>query len=289
MQTTDPMRIATAQHNAPRDPLDSVSMHRAGEDIRQLMSQAHDAGARLIHFCEGALCSPNKRLLSRDPFKVTDADWTRFDWAAQQAELSAIADHARSLRLWTLVGAVHRLTEPHRPHNSLYVIDDHGRVATRYDERMLSNTKVSYMYTPGTKPITFDVDGVRFGCALGMETQYPELFAEYERAGVHCAALSTMDNGATFAMQAQAHASVNSYWVSYATCTADSQAASSGIVEATGVWVARCAAIDDPSIAIADIGREHEGMARPWRRKARGDLYAGAAVNEDPRLNRNSF
>lgn len=170
MANTDPFRIATAQHDAPRDPRDSAALHRAGRDIRQLMSQAAVAGARLIHFCEGALCTPNKRILSSDPDRMAAADWIRFDWAAQQAELRAIAEHARSLRLWTVVGAVHRLTEPHRPHNSLYLIDDQGRVVTRYDERMLSNTKVSYLYTPGTSPITFDVDGVRFGCTLGMET-----------------------------------------------------------------------------------------------------------------------
>jgi len=26
--------------------------------------------------------------------------------------------------------------------------------------------------------VTFDVDGVRFGCLLGMEVHYPELFAD---------------------------------------------------------------------------------------------------------------
>jgi predicted amidohydrolase len=253
------------------------------------MTQAAAAGARLIHFCEGALCTPHKRILSSDPDRMAAADWTRFDWATQQDELRAIAEHARSLRLWTVAGAVHRLTEPHRPHNSLYVIDDRGQFATRYDERMLSNTKLSYMYTPGTSPIIFEVDGVRCGCALGMESQYPERFAEYERAGVHCVLLSTMDNGATFALQAQGHASVNSYWTSYATCTADSDAAPSGVVDPTGTWVTRCSAGEAASIALADVDRDHEQFARPWRRKARGDLYAAAIVSDDPRLSRDSF
>ena len=288
MATTDTMRIATAQHDAPRDPRDSSALHRAGHDIRQLMSQASAQGARLVHFCEGSLCTPNKRILSSDPDQVAAADWSRFDWAAQHTELLAIADHARSLHLWTVVGAVHRLTAPHRPHNSLYVIDDQGQVVTRYDERMLSNTKVSYMYTPGTSPVTFDVDGVRFGCTLGMETSYPELFAEYERAGVHCVLHSTMDNGQTFALQAQGHASVNSYGISYATCTADSAAAPSGVVDAGGAWLTRCAA-GEFSITIADIPREHEQLSRPWRRTARGDVYVGAAVAHDPRMARRSF
>lgn len=289
MPNPDPIRIAAAQLDTPGDPGAAAALHRAGRGIRQLMSQAHEQGARLIHFCEGAICAPHKRVMSSSPGTVAEADWTRFDWDAQQGELRAIAGHAASLKLWTAVGAVHRLTAPHRPHNSLYVIDDHGRVITRYDERMLSNTKVSYMYTPGTSPITFDVDGVRFGCALGMESAYPELFLDYERAGVHCVLLSTQGPGAAFALQAQGHASSNSYWISYATCAADAHAAPSGIIGPDGTWPARCAPADASAVALAGIDREHESLARPWRRTARGDLHATAAANQDPRTSRDSF
>jgi predicted amidohydrolase len=288
MPNTDPIRIAVAQLDTPSDP-SAAAMHRAGRDIRQLMSAAREQGARLIHFCEGAICTPDKRIMSSNPDAVAEADWTRFDWAAQQAELRSIAEHAASLKLWTIVGAVHRLTPPHRPHNSLYVIDDHGRVVTRYDERMLSNTKVSYMYTPGTSPVTFDVEGVRFGCALGMESVYPELFLEYERADVHCVLLSTHGPGASFALQAQGHASSNSYWISYATRAADAHLAPSGIVGPDGAWSARCAATDAAAVAFADIDREHENLARPWRRTARAGIYAATAATEDPRTSRNSF
>jgi predicted amidohydrolase len=45
---------------------------------------------------------------------------------------------------------------------------------TRYDERLLSNTKISYMYTPGSAPVTFEVDGFHFGCSLGIEPHFPE-------------------------------------------------------------------------------------------------------------------
>ncbi len=289
MPDTDSIRIAAAQLDTPGDPGAAAALHRAGRDIRQLMSRAHEQGARLIHFCEGAICAPNKRIMSSDPGTVAEADWTRFGWEAQRAELRSIAGHAASLKLWTVVGAVHRLTAPHRPYNCLYVIDNHGRVVTRYDERMLSHTKFSYMYTPGTSPVTFDVDGVRFGCALGMESAYPELFGDYERAGVHCVLLSTQGPGASFALQAQGHASSNSYWISYATCAADAHLAPSGIVGPDGAWSARCAAAAAAAVAIAGIGREHENLARSWRRTARGDLYATAAASEDPRTRRDSF
>lgn len=62
---------------------------------------------------------------------------------------------------------------PHRPHNSLYVVSDYGELVTRYDERLLSNTKISFMYSPGKTAVTFEVDGFRFGCAMAMEVHYP--------------------------------------------------------------------------------------------------------------------
>ncbi|MFE4336056.1 nitrilase-related carbon-nitrogen hydrolase, partial [Streptomyces sp. NPDC056831] len=72
---------------------------------------------------------------------------------------------------------------PHRPHNSLYVVSDEGALAARYDKRYLSNTELSYLYTPGTAPLVFEVDGIRFGTALCIEANFPELFEQYER---HC-------------------------------------------------------------------------------------------------------
>ena len=57
----------------------------------------------------------------------------------------------------------------------MYVISDQGELITRYDERLLSNTKLSFMYTPGSDPVTFEVDGLRFGCAMGIEAHFPEV------------------------------------------------------------------------------------------------------------------
>ncbi|MFJ9380540.1 hypothetical protein [Streptomyces sp. NPDC101455] len=72
-----------------------------------------------------------------------------------------------------MIAASHRLTGTNRPHNSLYVLSDHGAVATRYDERQLSRTKAMYMYSPGRAPVTFDLDGVGFGCLRILGRQAP--------------------------------------------------------------------------------------------------------------------
>jgi hypothetical protein len=48
-----------------------------------------------------------------------------------------------------------------------------GRAGHPYDERLLSNTKLSCMYTPGAGPVTFEVDGLRLGCAMGHRGTLP--------------------------------------------------------------------------------------------------------------------
>jgi predicted amidohydrolase len=106
-----------------------------------LMWEANRAGARLVHFPEGAMTCPRKKIMSvSGPEEVGPADWARVDWTVLREEPAATVALAGELRLWTVLGSIHRLTGPHRPHNSLYVISDRGEIATRYDERMLSST-----------------------------------------------------------------------------------------------------------------------------------------------------
>ncbi|MGF6156663.1 putative amidohydrolase [Ensifer sp. KUDG1] len=284
------LRLAVVQSAYLDDPRAPAALRHAGEGIRQLMRQAHRAGARVVHFPEGATCFPNKRIMSSiGPRDIGPSDWHRFEWAVLREELDAIRMLARELGLWTVLGSVHKLTEPHRPHNSLYVISDKGTIATRYDERMLSNTKISFMYTPGTIPLTFEVDGIRFGCALGIECHFPEIFLEYERLNVDCVLFSTsggaLANDLAFAAEVQGHASSNRYWASFAVLAQPGLTAPSGIVAPDGQWVTRCVG-DGASMAIADIGNDPDDPARPWRRQARGGIYDPHVVSDDPRSSR---
>jgi predicted amidohydrolase len=282
------LRLAVAQTALRGDPRDATALRGSGRELRRLMRDGHHAGARLIHFPEGATCSPHKRVMSvTGPAEVGPADWGRFRWDVLDEELAATARLAGELRLWTVLGSVHRLTPPNRPHNSLYVISDRGEVVTRYDERMLSSTKISYMYAPGSEPVTFDVDGVSFGCALGMEATFPEVFLEYERLGVDCVLYSTHGPGAPansgpFALQARAHAAASSYWVSYAGSAQDAVNAPSGLIGPDGEWRARCPSAAASALALADLAGG-EGYARAWRRAARSGRYDRHLVSDDPR------
>ena len=282
------IRMAVAQTTSFDNPLDSDGLRRSGLEIRRLMHQAHEAGARLIHFPEGATCAPNKRIMSASgPETVGPSDWTRFAWDVLHEELEATRRLAGELGIWTVLGSVHQLTEPHRPHNSLYVVSDRGRLVTRYDERMLSNTKVLFMYSPGGVPVTFDVDGFCFGCALGMEAHFPEIFIEYERLDVDCVLFSTTDGASVsnqaFSVEVQGHAASHRYWVSLAALARPGLAAPSGIAAPGGQWAACCAADGTPSIAVLDISDDPDDLARPWRRAARTGIYEAHRADGDPR------
>ena len=183
----------------------------------------------------------------------------------------------------------------------MYVISDSGELVTRYDERLLSNTKLSFMYTPGTRPVTFEVDGLRLGCALGMEVHFPEVFTEYERLDVDGVLFSTTGPGQTpegaaaFATEAQAHAATNGLWVSFAMSAQHSAAAPAGIIAPDGSWAARCRGDGHPAVAIADIDNRPEPIdiavtkARPWRRLARAGVYDAHLVTDDRSDDRGAF
>jgi predicted amidohydrolase len=275
-----------------------LSWSDRGRELRRLMRDAHRAGARIVHFTEGATCFPDKDVMSVDgPDQIGLSDWSRFEWDVVQQELTETADLARELRLWTVLGSVHRLTPPNRPYNSLYVISDQGTVATRYDERTLSTTKNTFMYAAGSAPVTFEVDGLRFGCSLGMDIHFPEIYTEYERLDVDCVLTSTtggVPHDTVGATEAQGHAAANSYWISYAVPAQHSTTAPSGVISPGGDWIAQCPQDGTSSLVVADLdrsaGNDITTTARSWRRTTRDTLHDRQLVHQDTRsANRTSF
>jgi predicted amidohydrolase len=263
--------VAAAQLPLLSDPGDASQIRASGTAVRALMRQASARGARLVHFPEGALTTPGKRVMSSTgPDDIGPADWDRADWPGLARELDEVVRLAGQLRLWTVVGGIHRSVRDARPGNCLFVISSRGQLAGRYDERMLSKTKSTFMYTAGRDPLVFTAAGIRFGCALGMETHYPELFAAYEEQDVDCVLFSTHGNPETpgiFAVEAAGHAAANSLWVSYAG-PAEENAPPAGLVTPDGAWAARCAP-GAPGLAVTDVTTSTDSPARVWRRTAR--------------------
>ena len=190
--------------------------------------------------------------------------------------------------MWVVVGSSHRLTPPHRPHNSLYVISDRGELVTRYDKRFCSHTEITDWHTPGRECCVFEVGGWRFGCALCIEIQFPELFQRYAELDVDCVLFSAYADDAMFGIQAQAYAASHSYWVSMSMPTQMSHVLYSRLIAPTG----EVQASTTPSVSGIALGLLDESCSRweialhrakPWRTEARaGAIYRQRYV-EDPR------
>jgi predicted amidohydrolase len=147
--------------------------------IRQLRL-AKARGADVAHFPECALSG-----YAGSDFESYDG----FDWETLKSRTGEILDEARDLRLWVILGSTHRLTSPHKPHNSVYIIDDRGRIVDRYDKRFCAGDAAEKIgdlahYSPGNHPAVFEVRGVKCGVLICHDYRYPELYREYKRLGV---------------------------------------------------------------------------------------------------------
>ncbi|GAA0935776.1 carbon-nitrogen hydrolase family protein [Kribbella koreensis] len=267
------IRIAVAEPMITKDPAEN------GAKVRELMKVAAGHKARLIQFPEGQLSGfPNEQF----------QDWSEVDWPLVRDELDKIQKLAARLKLWVVLGSAHPLTPPNRPHNSLYVISDQGRIVDRYDKRYCSNTELTRYFSPGFEPIVFDVDGYRFGCALCVEVNFPALFSHYERLGVECLLLSAYPADAIFEVKARAHAAINNYWIAMSLPAQTADLMPSGLIAPDGTYVAT---VTPPAeLTIATIDRDDPTYEipltklRPWRALARkGDIYSARRVVGDPR------
>ncbi|MEF2074491.1 carbon-nitrogen hydrolase family protein [Consotaella aegiceratis] len=271
------MKIAAAQTVVSRD------VRANAATIRQMITDAAAGGVQLIVFCEGALSGYAKAQIA------SPDDWASFDWAAQEAELRDIAALCGQRGIAAVVGGAHRLTVTPRPHNSLYVFSPSGALQTRYDKRLLSHSEVSGWYTPGSEPITFAIGGYRFGCAICIESQFPEIFAEYEEMGVDAVLFASYGMPEHFQIAMRAHAGLNCIWIAGATVAQNAHKGPAGIVGPDGVVSAACPAVAEFGFAVATLDRDNPAYdvplnkARPWRAKARaGDIYRERSV-DDPR------
>lgn len=270
------MWIAAAQSHVNHAPKEN------GREIRSLMRRAHEAGARIIHFPEGAASG----------YPVSGAE----DWQVLRDELDLIAALAGELKLWTVLGSAHPLTPPHRPHNNLYIISDAGQVVARYDKRLCSLNEINNLYTPGRDPVVFTVDGFRFGCAICIEVNFPELFLEYGRLGIDCLLFSSHSKDPIFGVLAQGHAAANSYWLSVSVPSQHAGILPSGVIGPDGYWIAQCRRDATPDLVLVRLDRSLPQFdialtkARPWRQVVRkGEIFAERYA-QDPRSdNKTSF
>lgn len=274
------LTLATAQSVITAD----ISAN--GVEVRKLMRTAAESGADIVHFPESSMSGCAKADIKR---------WSDVDWPRLESELHETAALAATLRLWVVLGSAHRLTGEHRPHNSLYVVSPDGAVATRYDKQWCSHSEVSKWYTPGQGLGIFEVAGWRFGCALCIEIQFPELFDAYRSSGVDCVLFSAYSDSPIFGIQAQGYAASHGYWISVAVPAQLSRLLSSRLIGPSGVIQAACASdASTLTVNVLDEGAPEWNVAlhcaRPWRAKARdGEIYRRLHVVDGRSIDRTRF
>jgi len=296
------LRVATCQFDLGGD------VRRNARAILRQMRSAKRRGAHVAHFCEGALTGyPGVEFESH-----ADVAWDEVGSAARR-----IADEAGRLRLWVLLGASHRLSGSHRPHNSVYVIDAGGRLVDRYDKRFCpgapdGTTEELAHFSPGDRPVVFEIRGIRCGVLACHEYRYPELYRDYKRRGVQvvfhsfhagnadAAALRTMreqvgrrhhrlNQGSTLpeiTMPASmvAAAASSHVWISAANTSARESCWPAFFVRADGVVTGRLHR-NRAGVLLSTVDTKEKlyESTRHWRDRAlRGVLHSGTLVR-DPR------
>ena len=168
------LKVATCQF-----PVEADSKKNLAYVLRQ-MKAAKNRGAHVAHFSEVCLSG----------YAGVDMESMQgFDWDLLQHAHRQVAERARELKMWVVVGSAHRLSGRHKPHNSLYIIDDGGRLVERYDKMFCvgdrsGKTNDLAHYSPGSHFSVFEIKGVRCGAQICHDFRYEELYREYKKRKV---------------------------------------------------------------------------------------------------------
>lgn len=164
------MRIASCQFGVSAD----VGQNCA--HICSFMRRASEEGADIVHFSECALSG----------YAGTDFEsFAGYDWDGLRVQTEKVMALAGELGLWAAVGSSHRLNEPNKPHNCLYLIGPDGKIRDRYDKRFCTKMDLDN-YTPGNRFVSFELNGVRCSLLICFDLRFPEIYRALYKEGVQC-------------------------------------------------------------------------------------------------------
>jgi len=164
------LKVATCQFAV------SSSVKRNSRAICEFMRKSHKAKVDIVHFSECALSG----------YVGTDfPNFDGYDWALLKEETQKIMALAAELRLWVVLGSTHKLTEPNKPHNSLYLINSKGKIVDRYDKRFCTPGDLGRL-TPGNRFVNFTVNGVKCSLLICFDLRFPEIYRQLYKQKVNC-------------------------------------------------------------------------------------------------------
>jgi predicted amidohydrolase len=232
-------------------------------------------------------------------------DTRQLDWQALHNATAAVCQAAREAHMWVLVGSTHRLSEPHLPHNSVYVISDEGQVVDRYDKRFCTGngdgdpTLDHQFYTPGNHAAVFDVDGYRCGIAICYDYRFPELYRDLKRRGVEVLFQSFHNARRDYRTYHYrnlwrelvpatmiCHAATNYFYASAVNSSAKYSLWGSFFVRADGRVMGKLPP-HDTGVLMSDIDPELDlwDASAPWRDRAMSGILHSGKLVDDPRSN----
>jgi len=271
------LRVATCQFAVGR------SIKRNSRAICGFMRKAGRAGADIVHFSECALSG----------YVGTDfPSFKGYDWDLLKSETQKVMSLAGELGLWVVLGSTHRLTEPNKPHNSLYLISPKGRIVERYDKRFCTPGDLRRL-TPGNRFVNFKVKGVKCSLLICFDLRFPELYRELYKQGVNLILQSFYNAKQTgpsvhahiMRQTMQCHAATNYFWASMSNSSGYYAPYPSCFIQPNGVIVSRLRSNRAGMMVNAvDLNRKFYDPMKKFRDMAiSGILSNGPSAGEDPR------
>ncbi|MGD8499629.1 MAG: carbon-nitrogen hydrolase family protein [Phycisphaerales bacterium] len=200
------LKVATCQFAV------GLGIKRNSRAICEFLCKARKTRADVVHFPECALSG----------YVGTDfPNFKGYDWDLLREETEKIMAITAKLGLWVVLGSTHRLTEPNKPHNSLYLIGPDGKIVDRYDKRFCTPGDLRRL-TPGNKFVNFTINGVRCSLLICFDLRFPEIYRQLYRQKVNCIFQSfynARQKGPSVHTQImrqtmQCRAATNHFWVS---------------------------------------------------------------------------
>jgi deaminated glutathione amidase len=300
------LKIATSQFPVSRN----ITANK--ENIIGQMEVASQQGCDVIHFPEGSLSG----------YAGVDFEsFAGYGWDVLQDATLAIMEAAKKFGIWVILGSSHRLSNGHKPHNSLYVINREGAITDRYDKLFCAGDDTEQAddlahYSPGTHFTIFEINGVSCTVLICHDYRYPELYRElkqrdaqvvfhsYHAANIDPERMKSMqeevgeenfkfNHGHTYpeiTMPASmvSYASNNYVWISCSNSSAKESCWGSFVVRPDGVITGKLEKnVAGIMVTEIDINKKYYDATKFWRSRAINGFYHSGTRVDDPRsLNR---